>query len=637
MEDYTLGFRIDNISKTIYKNSAKYDNKLVLDGNGLIGSGLLSFMTSSGESDRIVFYPDSMLAKTGLYVNKSQTLPSVPDIKGKNCMIMFQPHKGIWEVNDIDSSMQLFADGKTKFKGKVKLTKSGMTGFGNIISGRIKLQSKLYSLQQKSVDSKSVEFTLNGRTEDDYPSLEALNMQMHLDFEGRKGEFKSNVKNSLLEFPANKFKAYTDKFDWFMDKNIMNFIKEIDTLNFQNYDQNKNLKPNFISLLPEHKNLGFFSGISRYSIDSNTLTCSKIPYVVVADSRIIPGDGKVTIHKKGQIDVLENANIISNFTTKYHTFKDGEVTLISSEKFEGNGMYTVSKDTSINSNIFFFQIEPNEDGITIAQATITEDKDFYLSPQFKYFGDIKVIGNKFAVDYTGQTKIVTKCDDLAVDWIKFQASVDTSKIIIPLGEEFNNKVSGPVISKEGGINFYTAFLANKNNRKDELITPANGFLSYNKKKKLFEIGPKEKLKNNKAPGNYISFDDENCQFNTIGELHIGDNLDQLKLDIIGEMSHNNLSDTILRMNGTMALNFPFSKEALDEMNKTFSTIQVQELINIPSSNFDLYLNHRLKPEVSKQTIDQIVSIGRIAKIPEEIQSTITLFDLNFIWKPSFFC
>ena len=631
MADYTLGFTINNISKPIYKNSAKYDDKLVLDGNGLVGTGLLSFMTSSGKSEKIVFYPDSMLAKTGMYVNKSQTLPSVPDIKGKNCMIMFQPHKGIWEVSNIDTAMRMFEDGKTKYRGTIRLTKSGMTGYGNIVSGRINLESKNYSIAQNSVDAKSVNFTLNGRTKDDYPSLEAINMKMHLDFKGRKGEFVSNKTNSLLEFPANKFKAYTDKFDWFMDENYMNFIKEIDTKNFQNYDENKNLKPNFISMLREQKGLGFFSGVAKYSIDSNKITCEKVSYVIVADSRIIPGDGKIIIHKKAVIEKLYNAQILSNFTTKYHLFKEAEVKILSSEKYEGNGRYTVSKDTSINSNIFFNYIEPNEQGITIAQATIRENIDFYLSPQFKYFGDIKVSGNKFAVDYIGQTKIVTKCEDLAVDWIKFQASVDTNKIIIPLGEEFKDKVSGPVISKAGGIDFYTAFLAKKENNSDESITPATGYLSYNKQKGLFEIASIEKLKNNKSAGNYISFDEESCQFNTIGELHIGDGMDQMRIDVVGEMNHNKMSDTALMLTGTMALKFPFSKDALAQMHKIMTNIQVQELINIPASNFDLYINHRLNPGVAKVNLEQLNSIGRMTKLPKAIESTITLFDLNFVW------
>ena len=632
MPDYSLGFKIKNIAKPIYNGAAKYNNTLILNRKGLIGRGLLSFMTSSGRSDKITFYPDSMVAKTGLYTNKTQTVPPVPEIKGKNCFIIFQPHKGIWMARNIDTAMHIFNDGKTRYLGTIRLDKNGMTGWGDIVSGRVVLNSKNYTMGQNNIDAKSAEFTLNGRTEDDPPSLEAIDMKMHLDFTGRKGEFVSNSGNSLIEFPANKFKSYTDKFDWFMDDNYMNFTKVIDIEDVKNLDENKNIKPNFIAMLPEHHELGFYSGISRYDIDSNKLTCKKIPYIVVADSRIIPNKGQIIIRKKGKIDPIFNSEIVTNYITKYHTFKEVEATIISKKKYTAKGKYTVSRDSTIFSDVYFHSIEPNDSLFTIAEASIPASANFYLSPQFKYFGDIKVRGNKLAVDYLGQTKIVTKCNNLTVDWIKFKASVDTNKIIIPLGEEFADKVSGPVMSKENGIEFYTAFLAKKINTKDISITPAVGYLSYNKKKGLFEIGTEAKLKNNKAAGNYISFDDESCQFNTIGELHIGDGMDQMEIDIVGEMSYNKLIDTAIKINATMSLEFPINYAAILQMHKTIKNVQVQELMNLPETNYELFINHKLEPKDAKNAMTQISKIGRIGKkLPKPLLSTMTIFDLQFIW------
>lgn len=631
MKDYTLGFAIKDIKENIYKSSGQYNDDLELNAQGLIGNGKLSFMTSSAYSKKITFFPDSMVAKTGLYTNKSQTLPSVPEIKAENCFIIFQPHKGIWKASNIDSSMYVFNDKVSKFDGYVVLTKKKMTGSGKFSSNRIAVSSKDFIFGQNELDALTSDFTLNGVGENDPPSLEATNMKMELDFVKREGNFKSNTGTSIIEFPINNFTATTDEFDWTMDKNIMDFKKVIDTANFQNFDENKNLKPNFVSTLKEHEGLGFFSGNSRYYIDSNILLCKKIPYIVVADSRIIPYKGEMKIKKKAELVALTSSTIVSNFTSKYHQFKNAEIEIISSKEYIGNGFYTVSSDKTINSKVFFSNIEVTPEGVTLAEGNIHVDSNFYLSPQFKYYGDITVRGNEFGVSYDGQTKIITNCEELALDWIQFKAIVDTSKIIIPLGEAFTGKVSGPIIGREDGVSFYTSFLTDKSENSDIAITPSDGFLSYNNEKGLFEIGAKEKLLNNKASGNYISFDNENCSFKSIGNLQLAKDMDQFKVKLVGEMEYNKLKDTVLDMNATMRLVFPFSKAALVQMKTEITNTQVQQLIDLSKSNFDLYINNELPKETATKVNNELSASGRITKMPKELESTLTLFDLNFYW------
>ena len=631
MDDYVLGFKLDKITDNIYKSKANYNDNLSLDSEGLIGKGKLNFLTSSAYSKKIIFFPDSLVAKTGQYVNKSQTLPSVPDIVADNCFITFQPHKGIWKANNIDVPMQIFNDKISRFDGQVTLTEKGMTGKGKFSSNRILVSSKDFSLGQRNMDAEQSNFTLKGKEENDPPSLEASNMKMKLDFEKRNGNFKSNTGTSIIDFPINKFTATTDEFDWYMDENKMDFKKEIDTANFQNYDENKNLKPNFISSLKEHEGLGFFSGFSTYKIDSNILECKKIPYVVVADARIIPKNGTLIIYKKAAIQPIYNSQIVANFTNKYHRFTNVEASIFSSKKYLANGNYTVSSNESINSRVFFDNIEPNDTGVTVAEGTISEDSNFYLSPQFKYYGGIKVVGSDIGATYDGQTKIITNCEELEVDWIQFQATVDTSKIIIPLGDAFADKVSGPTMSNDGEMSFYTAFLADKNYDSDQAFTPSDGYLSYNNEKGLFEIGAKEKLLNTKAAGNYISFDNENCSFKTIGELQLSTNNDQFSVEIIGELENNKLKDTALKMNGTMEINFPFNPGAINLMKEDITSAQVQELIDVTKTNYELYVNNSVPGDEGTKLSQSLYSNGRMIKFPKEMESTITLFDLDFYW------
>lgn len=631
MNDYTLGFNLENVSEKIYSGKADYSDNLKLNREGLIGKGRFGFITSSAYSSKITFFPDSMVAKTGQYTNKSQTLPSVPEIVADNCLVTFQPHKGIWKAKNLDVAMNVFGDGKSKFEGNIVLKKEGMIGSGLFLSERIQVISKEYEFSQNGLEANQSNFILKGVEENDPPSLEAQNMKMNLDFDKRFGKFMANSGVATIDFPTNKFTANTDEFDWFMDKNQMNFKKSIDTANFQNYDENKNLKPNFISSLKEHKGLGFFSGFASYFIDSNILLCQEIPYIVVADSWIIPNNGKLRIKEKADLPTLYNSQILANYVTKYHRFTKAEISIFSSQEYLANGNYIVSSDPTINSKVFFDNIEPNTEGITVAKGKIPMDSNFYLSPQFKYFGDILIKGSDIGANYNGQTKVITNCKELELDWIEFQAIVDTNKIIIPLGESFADKVSGPTIYNDGEISFYTAFLADKKFETDQAITPSEGFLSYNKEKGLFEIGAKEKLLNNKAAGNYISFDNENCSFSSIGNLDLFGSNDQFNVEIVGEMSYNKLRDTVLQMNGTMKVSFPFHSAVTSQMNQEIASAPIQELIQLDKTNYDLYLNNVVPSPKSEQVNRELFTNGRMVKFPEELNSVITLFDLNFYW------
>ena len=631
MDDYILGFDLDKVEEKIYQGKANYSDNLKLNREGLVGKGRFGFITSSAYSNKITFFPDSMVAKTGQYTNKSQTLPSVPGIVADNCLISFQPHKGIWKAKNLDSAMNIFGDGKSKFEGNILLNKEGMTGSGKFLSDRIEVNSAQFGFAQNGLEANKSKFTLKGKEVNDPPALEAGNMKMELDFTKRLGKFVANNGIATIDFPANKYTATTDEFDWFMDNNQMDFKKVIDTANFQNYDENKNLKPNFISSLKEQKGLGFFSGYARYFIDSNILLCQKVPYIVVADSRIIPFEGKVKIKEKAELPVLFNAQILANFTNQYHRFTKVEVSVFSSQEYLANGNYIVSNDPTINSKVFFDNIEPNQEGITVANGKIFMDSNFYLSPQFKYYGDIMIKGSDIGATYNGQTKVMTNCKELELDWIEFQAIVDTNKIIIPLGETFANKVSGPTLYNDGEISFYTAFLADKKFETDQAITPSEGFLSYNKEKGLFEIGAKQKLLDNKAAGNYIGFDNETCSFNSIGSLELFGNNDQFSVSVVGEMTYNTLRDTVLKMNGTMKVNFPFNELVTSQMEQEISNAPVQELIQLSKTNYELFLNNSIPSPKSQQVNNELFTNGRIMKFPEELKSVITLFDLNFYW------
>ena len=72
MDDYSLGFERETPVEgfPLYGGKAKYNNKIYLSNEGLIGDGVLEYLTSTTKSNEIYFFPDSIALFTQEFVLK---------------------------------------------------------------------------------------------------------------------------------------------------------------------------------------------------------------------------------------------------------------------------------------------------------------------------------------------------------------------------------------------------------------------------------------------------------------------------------------------------------------------------------------------------------------------------------------
>ena len=61
---------------------------------------------------------------------------------------------------------------------------------------------------------------------------------------------------------------------------------------------------------------------SKYNLRKYIISCINVPFINVADARLFPDSGKVTIFKNAVIDTLKNSVILANTVTKYHTIRN---------------------------------------------------------------------------------------------------------------------------------------------------------------------------------------------------------------------------------------------------------------------------------------------------------------------------
>lgn len=632
-QDYSLGFIIDNVNEKIYSNRANYTNLLVLNSKGLQGKGGLSFLTSTAQSDDIVFFPDSLVAIAQTYENKGQSSsPNVPAIKANNVKITYQPKKGIWTAQSMSENLKIFDDKITSLKGSVELTKAGMTGQGEMSFNQIDVISYSFKLKERTIDADTCEFIIKGRDPKDPLSFQAVNMNMHIDFDTRIGDFVSNDGNSYLEFPDNRFICYMDKFQWFMDTDEMGLANEDkDSSGFNINTDLEISEPNFFSTHPKQDSLAFASNSARYDLKKKTLICYNIPYIPIADARIYPDSGFLIIKRKAHYVPLEKAKVIANSVTKYHTFTGATIQLESKKYYSGSGNYSASDDSTLYSNIFFHKIEANKEQITVAEGDIVETANFSISPEFKFYGKAYINASELGVSYDGKTSIVHDCRNLASGWIDFKSKIDTSNVLIELGSDFKDFTSGVMLYSEDSIGYYSSFLARKENATDHTITPTNGWLGFNRETKEFQIGPKKKIEDLNNPGNYVSLNTENCSVFADGLIDFANSLGQMEVEPIGQLSYDTTREKILTINGSMSFNFPFNKEAISSMGIQLSQLPDGDPIDFNRVGYEKIIKRKLNQKKSDKAISDLNLYGKMSSFPKELECSISILGMQIYW------
>ena len=179
-----------------------------------------------------------------------------------------------------------------------------MTGEGIMYFGKGEMLSYGYKYLYDAINADTSEFKLN-TMEDQVKEMafKTQNVNAHVDFTNRKGEFKSNAGESFVQFPDNMYICYMDQFNWYMDNDDLEM--ESGSTGDINIDTDLDLSgSNFFSVHPDQDSLNFKSPKARFDIKKKKIYCDKVEFIRVADARVFPDSGKVLIKKKAKIKTV---------------------------------------------------------------------------------------------------------------------------------------------------------------------------------------------------------------------------------------------------------------------------------------------------------------------------------------------
>ncbi|MFA5780999.1 MAG: hypothetical protein WC868_01895 [Bacteroidales bacterium] len=642
-DDYSLGFvRLTPESGfAVYKGKGTYDSIVDMSNGGLKGNGTLKYLTSVSKSNNIIFYPDSLNAEVQLFtINEQKAAIEYPPVIAEDVYEHWMPYQDIMNIYEKQKPLAMY-NSEAKLHGSLALTPTTLTGRGTTVFSDAEMDAKLFKFKNRVFDSDTADFRLKSY---DLSRLafSTFNYNSHIDFDARKGEFKSNGGNSKVEFPINMYICYMDEFDWFMDEeeielannNINKNTERLNTLSPKELADIDISGSEFVSVHPDQDSLRFFSPRAKFNLKHNIITARDVKIIKVADAAIYPEKGNVTILEKAEMKPLENAQILANMATKYHVIYNALVNINGRKKYSASGMYDYVDEDSIRHPIYLDKIEVDTTLQTYGTGDISDTSKLILSSNFDFAGGVKLTASNEFLNFNGAFKIKYDCDTLPRAWIKFHSDINPKEIYIPINDTIrdvnNRKLEAGIFLANDSNDVYSAFLSKKLKSTDQDIITARGFIYYDKVNDEYRISNKEKIKQFNQPGNYVSLTKVSCITYGDGKIELAPNLGRVAMGIYGNAKHYIIPDSA-SLDLVMYIDFFFSDDALKQMVQNLEKLNTLKAVDLTRTTFTKALTEILGAKEADKLISDVSMNGAFKKIPSELSYTLFLGDVQMKW------
>jgi len=639
MPDYSFGFYTSapNDGFQFYNTDSKYDNRVVLSNNGLQGEGTINFVHSKSTSNLLTFLPDSTIGIAQFENSSISKGFQFPDVIGEKAYVTYLPKKELLKVKSFPENELFFFNQEANLEGSLTVSPKGIVGSGIMSFDNATLFSNNFKYNSLGIYADTSKFNLKNQNidkNDNSLAFKTDNVNADVSFKERKGVFKSNEGESLVEFPINQYSCKMDQFTWFMD----DLSIEMQTSEDQKSAVNSGvdlLGPNFFSTHPNQDSLNFRAPQAKFDLKEKTIFCQKVEYVDIGDARIYPDSMKLNIRKQAKIDKLFNAKIVANYITRYHKFEKAEVQINARRDYLASGEYPYYDLDSNLTYISMNNIKLDSSYQTQAFGEITQDAAFKLSDKFDYYGDINIYASNPLISFSGAVRINHLCDKFYRNWMAFTSEIDPENIQIPVTKEMKdldgNPISAGIVWRNSpstdSIKVYPTFLSQLVDVNDPIIMTSDGYLQYDYGSNEFQIGSSNKLVNRSDKGNYIALHTESCSMSGDGIISLGMDYGDVTIDAVGVMNYNQENEET-SMNITARFNIDLDNGLMEGLASKINSIEGLKSMDFSSTTLEQAIVQWDNQEVADKMKDEYVRLGNIKKIPSTIKESITISGLR---------
>jgi len=164
-EDQSLGFTTQTPSSghPTYQGKGNYKGEIHLSNKGLLGKGNISYLTSSTDSEDLIFKPKQMTGTARLFdlTEDRASAVKIPQAHGEEIRINWLPYRDSMYVIAKEKPFDIFKSEDHILKGSLILTPLGLRGRGQLSWTKGSLESQLMSFGAFSADADTSSLRIN--------------------------------------------------------------------------------------------------------------------------------------------------------------------------------------------------------------------------------------------------------------------------------------------------------------------------------------------------------------------------------------------------------------------------------------------------------------------------------------------
>lgn len=613
-EDGSLGFKhqVPDEGYNLYGTEAKTYEEIRLSNKGMRGYGQIDFLTTTIYSDDFIYYPDSVTTDgTGGVISPgSYKGASYPEAVLGRYDMHWMPRKDSMYLRTVDEPFK-FYNATAELDGFANITTKGVYGGGTMLTRGSRAQSNELTFEELTYSARHAKFEVL-TNDPSKPAVAGEDIRLDFDLTQNNATIRpEQVGKVAISFPYAQMKTSITEAIWDLEDSTVTMTKPESIPIEDSY---------FFSTRADLDSLAFNAERAVYDINSRELNVQGIPFITVADSKIIPEGNETTILANSVLQEFKNAEILIDTLNGYHYLDRANIRVISRLKFEGNAYYKqiVNKDTfDIRFDSFELQEvpvgQPDRRGnyktnlMTVSGGEVLESQNFVISPGFLYKGSATMYASKPALDLDGLIRLDLDEPEYS-EWIQFSRTEGEKDVSLP----FDNALfeSGEPVFAGLHIDIrdelYATFVEMKATDTDIDFYRAKGHLTYTDSVGVYKIESPQKASGASYTGHTMLYVDSTKTVIFEGKANfINPSNTQITLDatILGS---GNKETNEYSADAMMALEFPAPDAAFDIMADEL--VEVIERVGPPLAN-----------EISQQLLYKLANLtdNSISKKYEE--------------------
>jgi hypothetical protein len=381
--------------------------------------------------------------------------------------------------------------------------KGGLFGLGQLIRTDSETGSDQFKFNKEGFIADKSQFSIKSTTAASKSVLLGRNVNVNFNVNNsivniatNEGNFNDSTQQSSFEFPYAAYKTNIDRAEWNIKKKQISMKGDVAT-------------SVFTSTNAAQEGLAFNGSSATYDIEQLTFNIGGVPFIKSADAKIIPDKGQVAIRGNAEILPFKNARLTIDTLNGYHNLRNGNIQILSKNKFTGDASYqfvNVKKDT-FNIKMGDFELREvnlvaGADGkktkekaySTFAHATVKERDSLYLSPKIIYQGEIAMSAPVKNLSLDGFVlPVLKKYPKLGGYWIPYKGD-KSEEVAITVDKNLKSNeyllfagLHFRTTATSNGL--YPTFLSAKETDEDQDVFVTTGVLRRDEPNKLFSIKP----------------------------------------------------------------------------------------------------------------------------------------------------